>query len=124
VKVFFDTCVLNWMVDNPRGRELRNAITAGRIALVLTPEVSQEIHDTTNSERLETLLTELRPLLPVSPTRVPMARRDIDPKTGRTTKGLARAGVMLAALRRTDVLEKRLGLEIVTPAELLVRLGL
>ena len=155
MKVFLDTCVFDWIIDNTRGQELLDEIKAGVIEPTVFPEVSKEIQDVpeTKAQRREELLATLRPFFPVRPTHVAVS-------------GLARSGVARSApvraeglreelkalglrkldvihlmnahfdrcpvfvtldkediLRRKGVLERLLGLEILTPEQILVRLA-
>jgi hypothetical protein len=97
MKAFLDTCVFDWIVDNPRGQELLDKIEAGVVETRVCPEVSKEIHDVPDAKarRREQLLAVLRPFFPVRPTHVPVA-------------GLARSGAALSAPARAEVLRKEL----------------
>jgi predicted nucleic acid-binding protein len=155
MKIFLDTCVFDWIIDNTRGQELLDKIKAGVVEPIVFSEVSKEIHDVpeAKAQRREQLLALLRPFFPVRPTHVAVA-------------GLARSGAARSApvraeglreelktlglhkldvihlmnahfercpvfvtldkediLRRKDVLQRLLGLEILTPEQLLVRLA-
>lgn len=81
MKVFLDTNVFDWFIDDPRGRSLLLRFQDGDVQGVVFPEVSKEIYDIPESkaQRREALLEVLRPFFPVHPTLVPVA-------------GLARAG--------------------------------
>jgi hypothetical protein len=97
IRASLDTCVFDWILDQPRGPELLDRLQAGDVEVAVFPEVSKELHDVpeTKADRRGRLLAILKLFLPVRPTRIPLA-------------GLARAGAMRVATRAAAALRQEL----------------
>lgn len=86
MRVFIDTNVFDWIVDDPDGPRLHALLQGLTSQCVVCPEVARELHAIPDSKapRRELLLTVLASFQPLSPTRVPVM-------------GLARVGAAIQA---------------------------
>lgn len=97
MRVFLDTCVFDWIVDEARGKELLARLTDPATEVVVFPEVSKELHDIpeAKAERRRRLLELLERFLPVRPTHIPVM-------------GLARVGASRRATAEATSLREEL----------------
>ena len=154
MKLFLDSCVIDWLADDPRGPALFEKFQTGELQGAIFPEVAKELNDipAEKADRRAKLMTVLRPLLPVQLSLVPVSglersgacrtaptgaselREELKKLGIRKLDVLhlmnahsARCQVFLTTdqediLRRKNVLERRLGFEILRPSEFLDRL--
>jgi hypothetical protein len=96
-KIFLDTCVFDWFIDDLRGATLLAQFQTGKLQAVVFPEVSKEIHDIPErkADRRERLMAILRPFFPLQRTLVPVS-------------GLARSGAAVSARRGAVELREKL----------------
>jgi hypothetical protein len=99
MKCCFDTNVLDWILDNPRGGELMDAVERNVVSAIVAADNAYEVHRIPDAkadrrERLQTLLAAN--FFPLAPTHIPIM-------------GIARLGLARLATPHVMALREQLG---------------
>lgn len=104
-KAFFDTNVIDWLLEPENFRVIQTATTSGQLIALAGPEVAHEVRRTPDSAKRAALEEVLAVVFPLVPTRLPrsgMARSGLAIASGPATEALHRTLASIPGVDRLD----------------------